>query len=360
MRNRLLHSEKIPQKNFMSDNALILVNLGSTPSTEVADVRRYLNQFLMDRYIIDVPWPVRRLIVSGVLRNRPAASAAAYRSIWLKEGSPLLVIGKRLQAKVIERWQGAPVELAMRYGEPSIERVLCDLPRRSIERIVLVPLYPQFADSTVTTALEEARRVLKHHRMRLQLEVVPPFYDQPDYLSALATSMRPYLQRPYDHLLLSYHGLPERHIRKADPTGKHCLRSADCCERAAAGVLERCYRAQCVRTSERLTADLAIPRERWSMAFQSRLGRAKWIEPYTDVVLKDLAARGVRKLLVACPAFVADCIETLEEIGIRGRETFLKAGGESLTLIPCLNDQPQWADALANLCRRVPRQKLIA
>lgn len=344
----------------MSDDALILVNLGSTPTSGVADVRRYLNQFLMDRYVIDVPWPVRRMIVSLVLRKRPAASAAAYRSIWWEEGSPLLVIGKWLQARMAERWREAPVELAMRYGEPSIEQVLRDVARRGVQRATLVPLYPQFADSTVTTVLEEARRVVRHRRLSLKLDVVPAFYDQPEYIAALAASIRPQLQQPHDHLLLSYHGLPERHVRKADPTGQHCLCSADCCERASGPVLAQCYRAQCVRTSERLTAELGMPRQRWSMAFQSRLGRAKWIEPYTDVALKDLASRGVKKLLVACPAFVADCIETLEEIGIRGRETFLAAGGESLTLVPCLNDQAQWADALATLCRRLPRQKLTA
>ena len=344
----------------MSDNPLVLINLGSTPSTEVGDVRRYLNQFLMDRYVIDVPWPVRRLIVSTVLRKRPAASAAAYRSIWWDEGSPLLVIGKRLQAKLAEQWPNAPVELAMRYGEPSIERVLRDLAQRGIARATLVPLYPQFADSTVTTVIEEARRVLKQFHLPLQLDVMPPFYGAPEYLAALAASLRPQLQQGFDHLLLSYHGLPERHIRKADPTHAHCLCSPDCCQRVQGAVLDRCYRAQCVRTSESLAAALGIPSAQWSMAFQSRLGRAKWIEPYTDATLQKLGSQGIKRLLVACPAFVADCIETLEEIGMRGRETFQKAGGGELILIPCLNDQPQWVDALAQLCRRSGRQTIAA
>ena len=342
----------------MPKNALILINLGSTPSTEVTDVRRYLDQFLMDRYVIDVPWPVRRVIVSLILRNRPAASAAAYRSIWWPEGSPLLVIGERLRARMAERWKDAPVVLAMRYGEPSIEQVLDDVAHRGIERATLVPLYPQFADSTVTTVLEGAKRVVRNRPLRLQLDVVPPFYDAPDYIAALSASIKPYLEQSHDHLLLSYHGLPERHIRKADPTGKHCLCSSDCCQRASGAVLERCYRAQCVRTSVRVTAALGIPHDRWSMAFQSRLGRAKWIEPYTDKVLEELPKKGVKNLLVACPAFVADCIETLEEIGMRGRATFQAAGGSELTLIPCLNDQPQWVEALANLCEQSPRASL--
>ncbi|MER3546493.1 MAG: ferrochelatase [Rhodanobacteraceae bacterium] len=341
----------------MADPALVLVNLGSTPSTEVADVRAYLNQFLMDPYVIDLPWPLRRLIVSMVLRKRPAASAAAYRSIWWKEGSPLIVISKRVQAKMAGRWDG-PVELAMRYGEPSIESVLVALEQQGVRDAVLVPLYPQFAASTVTTAVEAARRVVRRHRLALRLEIVPPFYDQPSYIAALADSARVHLAQGYDHLLLSYHGLPERHIRKADPTGKHCLCSDGCCERADAAVLARCYRAQCVRTSERLVQQLDVPPDRWSMAFQSRLGRTKWIEPYTAAAIEALAARGVKKLLVMCPGFVADCIETLEEIAIRGRDTFRAAGGAELVLIPCLNDQSQWVDALSGLCRHLPRQAL--
>lgn len=336
----------------MSD-ALLLINLGSTPSTAVADVRRYLDQFLMDRHVIDVPWPLRRLIVSLVLRKRPAASAAAYRSIWWEEGSPLLVISERLRRKLAERWQ-TPVALAMRYGEPGIGRVLRELAGQGAKRFTLVPLYPQFASSTVTTVVEEANRVVREAGLALELLVVPPFYDRPEYRAALAESVRAGLPRDFDHLLLSYHGLPERHIRKSDPTARHCLASADCCRNASGRVLDHCYRAQCVRTSENLAMDLGLPREQWSMSFQSRLGRAKWIEPYTDTMLETLAARGVRKLAVACPAFVADCIETLEEIGIRGRERFLAAGGEALCLIPCLNDQPQWVDALVRICQVVP------
>lgn len=341
----------------MTDNALLLVNLGTTPSSEVADVRRYLNQFLMDRYVIDVPWPLRRLIVSMVLRKRPALSAAAYRSIWWDEGSPLLVISRRLHAKVAEQWN-APVSLAMRYGEPSIGNALLDLARNGSRHVTVFPLYPQFADSTVTTVLEEIRRVVKQHQLEISLDQVLPFFSQPLYVSALAHTVKPVLERGFDHLLLSYHGLPERHIHKADPTRHHCLGSADCCQRAAGVVLEHCYRAQCVKTSEQLTTALGLACDRWSMSFQSRLGRTKWIEPYTDVAIAQLAAHGVKKLAVACPAFVADCIETLEEIGIRGRKQFRDAGGEDLVLIPCLNDQPLWVDALVDLCRNGPKQAL--
>lgn len=341
----------------MEDKPLVLINLGSTASTEIPDIRRYLNQFLMDPHVIDVPWPLRRLIVSRILSKRPPETAEAYRSIWWDEGSPLTVISQRLRQKVADQWQG-PVELAMRYGDPSIGDVLEGLAERGITQAVIAPLYPQFAMSTVTSVIEEARRAVKKRQLPLALETIPCFYDQPEYIKALAESARPYLEQDHDHVLLSYHGLPERHIRKADPTGRHCLNSDDCCQRASGDVLANCYRAQCVQTSEQVMAELDVPQQSWSMAFQSRLGRNKWIEPYTDVTLQELAAQGVKRLMVMCPAFTADCVETLEEIAIQGRETFRQAGGEELTMIPCLNDQPQWVDALTALCRRLPRQAI--
>lgn len=339
----------------MTDHALLLVNLGSPASTAVADVRRYLNQFLMDPYVIDLPWPLRRLIVAMILIKRPAASAEAYRSIWWEDGSPLVVLSRRLQAKMAEQWKSGPVELAMRYGEPSIDSALRRLEKAGVRRVTLAPLYPQFADSTVTTVVEEARRVLRSRDTGLEMDVLPPFYDQPEYLAALAESARPYLNQGFDHLLLSYHGLPERHLHKSDPTGSHCLKGADCCQRATGAVLDSCYRAQCLRTSSGFAEHAGLSAEQWSVSFQSRLGRAKWIEPYTEVTLDALAKRGVKKLLVMCPAFVADCIETLEEIGDRGREQFRAAGGEDLVLVPCLNDHPQWVEALVKLCERMPR-----
>ncbi len=338
----------------MTDHALLLVNLGSPASTEVGDVRRYLNQFLMDPYVIDVPWPLRRLIVGMILLRRPAASAEAYRSIWWEDGSPLIVISRRLQQQVASRWTAGPVELAMRYGEPSIASGLRRLAAQGVQRVTLVPLYPQFAASTVTTAIEEAQRAMTRERHAFALDVLPPFYDQPEYLQALAASAQPYLAQGFDHLLLSYHGLPERHLHRSDPTGSHCLKGADCCQRATGAVLASCYRAQCIHTSQGFAAAAGLADTQWSVSFQSRLGRAKWIEPYTEATLDELAARGVKKLLVMCPAFVADCIETLEEIGERGREQFIHAGGEDLQLVPCLNDHPAWADALVELCRRMP------
>ncbi|WP_353631840.1 ferrochelatase [Pseudomonas canadensis] len=339
----------------MTDHALLLVNLGSPKSTSVADVRSYLNQFLMDPYVIDLPWPVRRLLVSLILIKRPEQSAHAYASIWWDEGSPLVVLSRRLQQQMTAQWTQGPVELAMRYGEPSIDSVLTRLAAQGIRKVTLAPLYPQFADSTVTTVIEEAKRVVRDKELSVQFSILPPFYDQPEYLDALAASVRSYVEQDYDHLLLSFHGLPERHLTKLDPTGQHCFKDADCCKNASPEVLKTCYRAQCFSVARDFAERLGLPEDKWSVAFQSRLGRAKWIEPYTEARLEALAKQGVKKLLVMCPAFVADCIETLEEIGDRGLEQFREAGGEELVLVPCLNDDPQWAKALTTLCERAPQ-----
>ncbi len=335
----------------MSDHALLLANLGSPRSTSVGDVRRYLNQFLMDPYVIDLPWPLRRLIVGLILINRPAKSAEAYASIWWPEGSPLVVISEQLTDAVRPLWPHGPVSLAMRYGEPSISTRLLELAKQGVKTVTFAPLYPQFADSTTTTAIEEAQQCIKKNKLALTLNIVQPFYADPIYIQALAKSAETELQQDFDHLLLSFHGLPERHLKKIDPTGSHCLSDKSCCETASQTVLDTCYRAQCMRSAKLFAEQAGLRPEQWSVSFQSRLGRAKWIEPYTDATLQELAQRGVKKLLVMSPAFVADCIETLEELGIEGREEFIAAGGEELVLIPCLNAQEHWAEALTDICK---------
>lgn len=336
----------------MSDHALLLTNLGSPRSTSVNDVRSYLNQFLMDPHVIDLPWPIRRLLVSLILISRPAQSAEAYASIWWPEGSPLVVISEQLTDIARPLWSHGPVSLAMRYGEPSISTCLLELAQQGIKTVTFAPLYPQFADSTTTTAIKEAQRCIKKHNLAIQLNIVPPFYADPAYIQALAKSAEAELQKDFDHLLLSFHGLPERHLKKTDPSNGHCLSDKSCCATASPAVLETCYRAQCMRSAELFAAQAGLRPEQWSVSFQSRLGRAKWIEPYTDATLLELAQRGVKKLLVMSPAFVADCIETLEELGIEGREAFLAAGGSELVLIPCLNAQEHWAKALVEICNK--------
>jgi len=340
----------------MGNRAVLLTNLGSPDSTDVSDVRKYLNQFLMDPYVIQLPWVLRRLIVSlFVLPSRPKDSAHAYQSIWWEEGSPLVVLSQRLLAAV-KKNTDVPVAIAMRYGSPSIESQLLELAKQDgIEEILLVPLYPHYADSTIKTTIEEAKSVIARHKLDVKLIVIQPFYQEPAYIDALVASTAPWLDAEggFDHILFSYHGLPESHLTKADPTGSHCLKSDDCCQ-VASPAHATCYRHQVLRTTERFVEKAGLKPEQYSVAFQSRLGRAKWLEPSTVDTLEELAKKGVKNLLVMCPAFVTDCLETLEEIALQGEEDFKKAGGESLTLIPCLNDQEQWVSVITRWCEEYP------
>ena len=327
--------------------AVLLVNLGTPRSPSVRDVRAYLNEFLMDPHVLNLPWLLRRLVVSAfILPFRPRRSAAAYASIWddggQPNGSPLLRHTEALGEALRERCD-LPCAVAMRYGEPNIADAVHGLAAKGCEEVMLVPLFPKHADATRTTAIKAVRGHLPAH---IRLRVLPPFYDREDYVECQADLIERHLPSEWDHLLLSYHGLPEKHITQADPTGSHCLANPDCCEYPSEAHAT-CYRHQCYATATALTARLGLDAERVTVSFQSRLGHLPWLKPYTDRVLADLPGLGVRRLAVYCPSFVADNLETLEEIGIQGRETFQEAGGESLTLIPCLNASPDWVNALA-------------
>lgn len=324
----------------LATRGILLANLGSPAAPERDAVRRYLNEFLMDRHVIDAPWPVRRMVVSLILRQRPEASARAYRAIWRDEepGSPLLHWSERL-ADALRQRVNVPVALGMRYGTPSLENALKALRAASVDEVLLVPLYPQHADATRTTTIEHTRA----HASGSKLLTLPPFYDRPEYVQAMRHLLSQELPKDADHLLFSYHGLPERQVRKADPTGSHCLQRPDCCE-VRSPAHAACYRHQCLATTKSLAAGLTVPH---STSFQSRLGRLRWLTPYTEEHLGELAKGGVRHLAVASPSFVADNLETLEELGMKGEAAFRKAGGHRLTLIPCLNDRSDWADALA-------------
>lgn len=330
----------------MENRGVLLVNLGSPKSPNKADVRTYLNEFLMDGHVIDLPWLLRRLIVSlFVLPTRPARSAKAYHSIWTEHGSPLVHLSQQFTTAV-QQQSSMPVELAMRYGEPNMEDAIQKLINHpDIKEILLFPLYPHYAMSSVKTVIERAKEILKHTKSEVTLKVHPVFYDQEQYIAALINSAQPWLKKDYDHLVFSYHGVPERHIRKDDPTGNHCLKSSDCCQKNSEAH-KTCYRHQVFRTTELFVKTAEIPENKYSVAFQSRLGRAKWLEPNTLDVVTDLAKQGSKKILVICPSFVADCLETLEEIGMGAKEAFIEAGGESLELIPCLNTNPDWINTV--------------
>lgn len=324
------------------------MNLGSPDSTEVKDVKRYLDEFLMDERVIDKPWLLRALLVKAIIVPfRAPKSAAAYRSIWTEDGSPLLTISRDLRnalAASIEE----PVAIAMRYGNPSPKAAYDELLAKhpDLEEVVLVPLYPHYAMSSYETAVEYAKEQHTKGGYRFRLTTIKPYYEQEDYLAALCDSIRPYLQADYDRILFSYHGIPERHIRKSDVTGCHCLQVSNCCE-TPSPAHAYCYRHQCLVTSKRVAETLGIPKEKWEMTFQSRLGRDPWLLPYTAVRLEELPKQEVKKVLVVCPAFVSDCLETLEEMAEEGKEIFLHAGGTSFIAIPCLNVHPLWVAALA-------------
>jgi len=332
---------------------VVLVNVGTPDAPEPDAVRRFLREFLSDPRVTGMG-PVSRWLLLNlvVLPWRPARSAAAYARIWTEEGSPILVHGRALTRKVQtalgERFE---VRLAMRYGQPSIVSVLSELRGRGVDRLVAVPLLPHQAHATTGSILEELHRVVEQTGEKPALRVAPPFFDDPRYIGALAASARSALdEHGAEHVLLSFHGLPERQVRRAGESGARCLESGTCCDRLDADN-RGCYRAQCYETARKVAESLDLEPKRHSVAFQSRMGRAPWIGPHTDVRVRELARAGVRRLAVMCPGFVADCLETLEEVGIRARDDFLESGGDELWLLPCLNDHVAWVDAVVHMVR---------
>jgi len=328
---------------------LLLVNLGTPDAPETGPVRRYLREFLSDPRVIDIPALARALLLNFViLPFRSPKSAEAYRKIWTERGSPLLYHSQDLAAGVRAALPGWKVELGMRYGNPSIASALARL--GPVDRLVILPLYPQYASASTGSSLEEVFRVLSRSAVVPPVTSVDAFYDEPMFLDAFASVGRAAAERA-DHVLFSFHGLPERQVKATDPTGAHCLASASCCD-AIVEANRQCYRAQCYATARGIATRLALPAEKWSVSFQSRLGRTPWIKPWTDEVLPELAQRGVKNLAVFSPAFVADCLETLEELAIRAKDQFIGLGGSSLTLVPSLNSEPAWCDAVVALAKR--------
>lgn len=333
----------------MAKTGVILANLGSPDSTEVKDVRRYLNEFLMDGRVIDIPFIARTLLVRGIIVPfRAPKSAEAYRTIWWKEGSPLITISRQLQ-KAVQEHLPITVELAMRYGNPSPKAAYDNLlaANPDLEEVIVFPLYPHYAMSSYETAVEYMKEVHEKYHYSFKLSFVDAYYNNEEYIHSLAESIKPYLEQEYDQILFSYHGIPGRHLRKTDPTKQHCLMVNDCCN-VASPAHSVCYRHQVFETTKLVTEKLGIPKSKYALSFQSRLGKG-WLEPFTDIRLEHLPKEGVKKLLILCPAFVSDCLETLEEIAERGKETFMEAGGESYTMIPCLNTSPLWVETVAGL-----------
>lgn len=327
---------------------VLLVNLGSPDSPDPKDVKPYLDQFLMDKYVIDVPFLLRALLVRGIiLRKRPEDSAEAYSKIWWDEGSPLIVLSERMYKKVEQKTE-LPVALAMRYGKPSIETGLQQLADQGVTEVLLFPLYPQYAMASTLTVLVEAEEVRKKKFPQMTFTDVPAFYNKPEYIKVLADSIKKSLEGfDYDHLLFSYHGIPERHIRKTDVTKSHCKINDTCCTTPSAAH-KFCYRHQCYETTRLVVDQLDLPVNKYSLTFQSRLAGDKWLEPYTDIEINNMPKKGIKNLAVVTPAFVTDCLETLEEIAMRANEDFKEHGGEKFLAVPCLNDNNDWVDVVAS------------
>jgi ferrochelatase len=333
---------------------ILLINLGSPEAPTAAAVRPYLRQFLSDPRVIDIPAPLRWLLLNAViLPFRPAKSAAAYAKVWTSEGSPLIAYSRafadKLAATLGDEYR---VVLGMRYGKPSLNEAIAELTREPLKELVIFPLYPQYASASTGSSLEEALRILAPLQNVPTLRTIPAFYNDSGYINALVENATPTLQefKP-DYILFSYHGLPERQIRKSENQHGHCLAADDSCCAAIGPQNAFCYRAHSFATTRLVAKELGLAAGTYSTAFQSRLGRTPWIKPYTDHVLTELGQKGVKRLAVFSPSFVADCLETLEEMTIRGSETFLEAGGEALKLIPALNSADIWVKAAAALAR---------
>lgn len=325
----------------MNESGLLLLNLGSPDSFSIPDVKKYLQEFLMDERVIDAPYLVRSMIVKGfILPFRPKRSAHAYSKVWTKDGSPLIVITKSFK-KEIEQLVDMPVAIAMRYGNPTPQKAIEEL--NGVKKIYIAPLYPHYAMSSYETAVLHARNYIDES---IEVKVLKPFYKETTYIDVLAESIRPHiLTSSHPHLLFSYHGLPVRHLKKTS----NCAADSSCCT-IRSKAWDTCYKHQVIETTHLVAQKLGLSPDQYSYSFQSRLGRDQWIKPFTVELLETYPARGIKDLTVVCPAFVADCLETLEEMAMGGREIFLKAGGESFNVVPCLNTFKPWINTFASWC----------
>ncbi|CEG58054.1 ferrochelatase [Legionella fallonii] len=324
-------------------HGVLLINLGTPNSPNSADINRYLREFLTDKRVIDIPTLLRYLLVYGlIVPFRSKQSVHAYKLIWTKQGSPLLFHSQNLM-KELQKTIGSQykVALGMRYGTPSIAQAIHDL--TECDNITVLPLYPQYSSAATGSSMEEVMRIIATQAVIPSVHLIRDFYDHPDYISSQAQLIKTYFNNA-EHLLFSYHGIPERQLHKSG--------CDEICPEACAPISadnQACYRAQCYQTSLLLAQELQLRANQYSTAFQSRLGKIPWIKPYTDERLIALAEQGVKHLAVVCPSFTADCLETLEEIGMRAKEQWLQLGGKQFILIPSLNSNEQWVRAISKI-----------
>ena len=329
---------------------ILLINLGSPKDLELESIKEYLKQFLSDDLVIDYPKLLQQILVNWIIiPSRYKNTREAYSEIWTKNGSPLIndtrILGEKVSLK-----SDTPVEVSMRYQFPSIKEGLVNLKKKGCSEILVVPLYPHYAMSTVLTTENEVKRIENELELDLKLNFIGAFYNEQEYISSLSKVIRNNRHEESDFLLFSYHGIPNRHLVKTDPTKSHCLQVKNCCD-VESKAKPFCYKAQVIETSKLCAERLELKENEWGISFQSRIGPG-WIQPFTDKELVRLVEEGIKNLDVVCPAFVTDNLETLEEMNIRGRETFLEAGGQSFNYIPCLNDEESWVDFLVSASKR--------
>lgn len=332
----------------MSKNGVLLINLGTPEAPSRSKVKQYLTEFLLDPRVIDIPWLKRQLLVRGVIiPSRLTTSLKSYQAIWQEEGSPLLIHTKqaqeRLQQKLGNKYL---VEIAMRYQSPSIATALKNLLNMPLKKLLILPLFPQYASATTGSVLEKVFEELKRFSTIPKTVIINEFHRHPSYITAIRESASSLLSNHYDHILFSFHGLPLRHLVKCLPQG-NCTKKNCCTVKTSTN--QSCYAAQCYETARLIAAACQIPKERYTICFQSRLGKEPWLEPFTSDQIIKLALSGAQNILVFCPSFVADCLETLHEISVEYQELFCENGGKNLDLVPGLNAEPAWITALADM-----------
>jgi len=336
--------------DLQKNEGVLLINLGSPKELSKKSVRQYLRVFLSDDNVVDLPKFFQQFILRlFILPFRPKNTLEAYEKIWTKEGSPLIISTESIANKLTEK-TGWNVEYAMRYEEPSIEKALHKFKENEINKIYVISLYPHNAMATTVTTELETRNVAMNISNDFELIFTKPFFDNEEYINAMVNSIRPYVEnKSYDKIIFSYHGIPKRQAKKTDETGEHCFSTSNCCEVKNDGSKD-CYRSHTRIASDLTAKKLGLEDDQWEIAYQSRIGPG-WLTPFTDKRLAKLPEEGIDNIAILCPSFISDCLETLEEIDIRGRETFLKAGGKKMTYIPCLNDSEDTINLLENLVR---------
>ena len=328
---------------------ILLINLGSPKKLELNSVKSYLREFLSDDLVIDLPKPIQKFLVNLIIVPiRSKNTLEAYSSIWTKEGSPLIVNTQSIADALADKSQ-IPVSFAMRYQEPSISSAIEELYNQGCNEIKVLPLYPHYAMATSLTTINEVKDIVAKEYPHIEVSFINSFHDGDGYIDSLSDKIAQYFTDEFDYLLFSYHGIPERHIRKTDPTQSHCLQNSNCCS-IDSSAKPFCYKAQVLETSRLCAEKLKLDNSRWGVSFQSRIGPG-WLKPFSDITLKELPEKGKKNIAVVCPSFVADNLETLEEMEIRGKKTFMDAGGNNFTYIPCLNSDESWISYLGKLVK---------